>query len=50
MAALRYGVMGAKGATPPAEEDEPYEDFRKRELMRRYDEQMDRPRRRYEWT
>ena len=38
--------MGAKGATPPAEEDdEPYEDFRKRELMRRYDEQMDRPRR-----
>jgi hypothetical protein len=53
VAALRYGVMGAKGPSPASEDDEPWEASKKRELLREYEEKADRGgyhRRRFEWV
>jgi Terminase large subunit, T4likevirus-type, N-terminal len=53
VAALRYGVMGAKGPSPASEDDEPWEVSKKRELLREYEEKADRggyDRRRFEWV
>jgi hypothetical protein len=50
VAALRYDGMGAKGATRPHRRTSPMRTSTSVELMRRYDEQMARPRRSYEWT
>jgi hypothetical protein len=50
VAALRYGVMGAPAASEPAEEDEPYDVYRKRGLLREHDERVANPRRQYEWV
>ena len=49
MAALRYGAMGAPGASVPTEEDEPWEVYRKRELLRKHDERVADLDKRYEW-
>lgn len=49
VAALRYGVMGAPGASDPTEEDEPWDVYRKRELLRKHDERVVDLDKRYEW-
>ena len=49
VAALRYGVMGAPRASEPTEEDEPWDVYRKRELLRKNDERVANPRGRFEW-
>jgi hypothetical protein len=40
IAALRYGLLGAKGPSPAVEDDEPYELYARRELLRRYEERV----------
>ena len=50
VAALRYGVMGAPGPSEPADEDEPYDVYRKRGLLREHDERVAHRRRWYEWV
>jgi hypothetical protein len=50
VAALRYGVMGAPGASGPAEDDEPYDVYRKRELLHQHDERAANFRGRFEWV
>ena len=53
VAALRYGVMGAPGASPAAEEDEPWDVHARRALLRKYEarvaEAMNLPER-FEWV